>query len=325
MNYRTYQVAASGPDVHHDTLLSNIAVTAFADGVDGLIGSDLFPEVPVGKQSDRYPIIDKGAFLTIPNTRRAPRTLAERVEFQVSSDRYFADNYALAGEIALEDLANADMAFGLRENTVKLVTNNMLRDQEQLIVNIVTSATNVGSGVVLSGGDLWSDFVNSDPIGDVTTAHAFIRSRTGLIANVAAIDWDTFQIVRRHPDLLDQYKFVRGGQLDMPQVADAFNVDRILISRAVVEQAREGGTSSMTSMWGNNCLLAHVEPGVSMQTRTLGLRFKWRPAGFPSDMGVVTKREEGAGQRWVEVIEAHRFQDEKIIASDLGYLISSTL
>src|SRR3990167_6622086 len=323
--YRTYQVAASGPDVHHDTLLSNIAVAGFASGVDGFIWNQLFPEVPVAKQSDRYAIIDKGAFLRIHDTTRAPKTEAKRVEFQVSSDQYFADNYALAGENALEDLANADVSFQLRANTTRLVVDGLLRDQERRLYNLVTSATNVCSGVILGAGVRWSNFVNSDPLGDVTTAHAFIQQRTGLIANVAAMDWDTFQIISRHPDLLDQYKYTQGGMLTEANVAAAFRVDKLLISKAVQENSREGGTSSMTSMWGNRCLLAHVEPGVSLETRTLGLRYRWRPAAFPTDMAVSTRREEGAGTKYIEIVEAQRFQDEKIIATDLGYLIDSTI
>ena len=325
MNFKTYQVAASGPDVHHDSLLSTLAVAAFAQGGDGLIGNDLFPEVPVAKQSDRYAVINKGAFLRIPKTERSPRTEARRIEFQVSSDAYFAKNYALAGEIALEDLANADVSFQLRENTINMVVTDLLRDQEQRIANLVTSATNVGSGVLLAGGDKWNDYVNSDPLGDVTTGHAFIQQQTGLIANVAAMDWDTFQILSRHPDLLDMYKYTRSGMLAVEQIAASFNVERILISRSTKENAVEGGTSSMTSLWGNNCLLAHVEPGVSLQTRTLGLRFKWRPAGFPTDMAANTRREEGAGTKYVEIVEAHRFQDEKLVATALGYLIGTTL
>lgn len=325
MNFRTYQVAASGPDVHHDTLLSNVAVAAFATGVEGLIGNALFPEVTVGKQSDRYAILDKGNFLKIPRTLRAPRTRANRVEFQVSSDTYYADNHALAGEAAIEDIANADAVFRIMENTTNLIVGDILRAQERRIFDFVTSATNVGSGVILTGGARWNDYVNSDPLGDVTTAHAFIKSRTGLIANVAAIDWDTYQLVRRHPDLLDQYKSVRGGMLDEAQVAAAFSVEKLLVSKAVQENAREGGTSSMTSMFGNRCLLAHIQPAAGLETRTLGLRFKWQPAGFPSTMAVITKRDEGAGSRWVEIVETHMFQDEKIIATDLGYLIDDTI
>lgn len=319
----------SGGDAHHDVLLSNLAVSAFDTGVDGLIGNKLFPRVPVGKQSDRYAIINKGAFLRVPNTRRAPRTQANRVEFTASSDRYFADNFALAGEIPLEDLNNADIAFQLRENTTSLVIGDLLRDQEQRIINLVTSASNLGSGTILSGANQWSDFVNSDPLGDVTTGHAFIRKQTGLVANTMAMDWDVFQLIRRHPSLLDMYKYTNGGMLDDTQLKAAFRVDNLLISRAVKENNRESdipaAASSMTALWGTGVLLAHIEPGVSLQTRTLGLRFGWTPPIYPADMAVGTAREEGPGKRNVEIIEAGYYQDEKLVAADLGYLIASVV
>ncbi len=323
--YRTYQVGASGPDVHHDTLLSNVAVVAFDDGTDGLIGNDLFPSVPVNKQSNRYAIIDKGNFLRIPDARRAPGAEARRVEFQVSSDAYFADNFALAAEIPLEDLANADTVFQLRENSTRLVVGNLRRAQEKRIADIVTSATNLGSGTTLSGNSLWSDFVNSNPLGDVTTAHAFIRQQTGLVANTAMIDEDTFQIVRRHPDLLDMFKYTSGGELNEDQIKSVFRVKKLLIGSAVQENALEGGTTSMTNIWGNNCLIAFVGPSTGMRSQTLGLRFVWPAPGFPAPLAAHTRREAGAGTKNVEYIQAEHYQDEKLIATDLGYLIATTL
>src|SRR5690554_6091320 len=116
-DFRSYATATVvGPDAHLDVPLGNVAISAFTDGVTDLIGSQIFPMVEVSKQSDKYYIIDKGAFLrtTKGGAQRAPRTRADRVEFQVSSSRYFAENYALAGEIAAEDLANADRALSLR-------------------------------------------------------------------------------------------------------------------------------------------------------------------------------------------------------------------
>ena len=328
--YRTYAVtAATGPDIHHDTLLSNVAVAAFAVGTDELIADQLFPSIPVGKQSDRYAIIDKGNFLRRPDTvngvLRAPGTEARRVIFEVSSDKYFADGYALASEIPLEDLANADQPFRLRENTTTLITGLLRREQEIRIAQKVTTAANVGSAVALTGTAKWSDFANSDPIADVTTGHAFIRNNTGLVANTLVIDYDTVMIVRRHPELLDMYKYSRSGQITMQELADCFKVGRILVGRAVMENALEGGTSSMTNVWGNNALLAHVEPAVGQQTRTLGLRFNWRPEGFPAPLAVASRREAGAGTRYVEIEEVSMFQDEKIIAKELGYLIADTL
>jgi hypothetical protein len=292
-----------------------------------MIGDQVFPAVSVSKQSDRYPILDKSNFLRNYNdiALRAPKTEARRIEFRVSSDAYFADNYALAIEIALEDLANADLSFMLRENATNLVVGDLRRAQEIRIARTVTSISNIGSGVVLGAGSQWSDFVNSDPLGDVTTAHAFIQQRTGLIANTAIVDYDTYQIIKRHPDLLDMYKYTSGGQVTDPQLAEAFKVGRVLVGRGIMENANDGGTSSMTSIWGRNCVLAHINPAQGLQTRTLGLRFQWQPAGFPAPLAASSRREEGAGTRNVEIIQSEHYQDEKVIARDLGYCIQSTV
>jgi len=323
--YRTY-ATASGADAHHDALLTNISLMAFDTGVDGLIGDQLLPAVPVAKQSDRYAIIDKADFLRNVDALRAPRTQARRVEFSVSSDSYFADNYALATDIALEDLANADNAFNLRANATRLVTGDLIRAQEIRIANLVTSISNIGSGVVLSGGAMWSDFVNSDPIADVTTAHAFVQQRTGLIANTMCVDHDTMMIVRRHPDLLDMYKYTQGGMLNPEQLATVFGVNRILVGRSVRENSLEGGTTSMTNIWGHNVLLAYVQPGAGgMETRTFGLRFQWRPEGFPAPLVASSRRDAGPGTKNVEIIQSEHFQTEKIVARELAYCIQNTV
>lgn len=316
---------ASGKDIHFDVPLSNLAVSAFDDGSESGIAELLMPMVPVGNQSDKYYIIEKGAFLRIPNTLRAPRTAARRVEFNVSSDSYYAHNYALAGENAMEDLANADLAVQLRQNTTRLVVGNLKKDQERRIANLVTSISNVGSGVQLTGVNKWNDS-SSDPIADITTGHAFIRQKTGLKANVAVIDEDTHTIVRRHPLLLDMYKYTSGGELNDQQLREVFKVQRILVGEGIVENALEGASaSSVTNIWGNNVVLAHVGPNTGLQSQTFGLRFQWRNPIFPANMGVSTAVENQAGQKKVEVLEAGYFQDEKVVASELAYVIQNTL
>lgn len=326
MKYRTYQTAPVGGDAHHDVPLSNLAVMAFDTQDADHVGDTLFPEVPVGKQSDRYYIIDGEAFLRVPDTRRAPRDKAKRVEFDVSSDSYFAHNFALAGENALEDLENADLAIQLRQNTTRLVVSVLKRDQELRIANLVTSITNLGSGVILSGANLWSA-ATSDPLGDINTAHAFIRSRTGLLPNVAVVDWDTTMVLRRHPQLLDLYKYTVGGELTDGQLMAVLKVPQVLVGKGVRENQLEGSAaSSMTNIWGNNCLLAHVtKTPTGLQTVSFGLRFRWKNPIFPSDFGVQTKVEAGAGERKVEVVEAGYYQDEKVVARNLSYLINTTL
>lgn len=316
----------SGPNAHVDVPLSNLAISAFADGDDEFIGDQLFPVIQVAKQSDKYYTIEKSAFLRNEETLRAPKTKALRLEFTVNSDSYFADNHALAEENALEDLANADIAIGLRENSARLVATRLRRAQEIRIANLVTSASNLGSGVALSGGDRWSDFISSNPLADVRTAHAFLRQTTGLRGNVGLMDWDTWQIVRHHPDLLDLYKHTSGGQLNLDQLAATFTVDKILLGQGIIENMPEGSTSSsITNIWSNVFMLAHIEPAAGLKTRTLGLRFNWQPAGFPGAMQIERSVQAGAGSRKVEIVEAGHFQAEKVVAADLGYIITGTL
>ena len=316
---------ATGRDLHIDAPLSNMAFRKFSSMTGRFIAGQVFPPIPVGKQSDKYYIIEQDAFLRVPDTRRAPKTKANRVEFDVSSESYYADNYALAGDNALEDLSNADSALMLRENTTNVVIDGLLIDQEVRVANTVTSISNVGSGVILTGNKKWGDFVSSSPLSDVTTGHAFI-ALSGMEANVAITDKDTLAIVRRHPELLDMYKYTSGGELTDAQLMEVFKVSKFLIGRGVKQNAKEGGTSSITNIWGNNFVLAYIDPNPKgKQVVTLGGAFRWQPAGFPAPFAVERQREDGAGSKKIEVIEANYFQDEKIIASALGYAITSTL
>lgn len=309
---------------HINTPMSRIAVEAFSRG--NFVGPALFPITGVEKQSDLYYTIGKNTWLRGPtSTLRAPKTAPRRVEFDVSTDSYFAHNYALAGENSFEALANADNPIALRQRTVNKVTEDLLLDLELRIKNKVTSISNIGSGVSLTGANKWSDYVNSDPVADVSTGAAFVRGQTGLIINTMVMDWDTYQITRRHPVMLDMYKYTQGGLLNDAELREVFKIDRILVSTGIYNAAVEGATASITNVWGNNCLLAYVDPAApSLRTVTFGLGYRWTPEGVPAPMQVSVYNDPDPGKR-TEVVDVSYYQDEKIVAPQLAYLIGSTL
>lgn len=324
----------TGNSGHIDVALSNYAVMAFDTGVDGMIGNLICPAVPVSRQSDKYHILEPRAFFTdeANAARRAPRTEAARVEFQTSSDQFFCDNYALASEFGLEEKANLDavLAANLGMMRTKVVTDKLVRAQEIRIANILTSISNIGSGVVLTGTSKWSDAVNSDPVGDVDSGMAFIQAKTGIIANTLAMDWNTAQVLRRHPTLLDMYKYTKGGTVTMDEMAMAFSVDRILLAKAIKENRKEGvATSSMTNIWGNNAILLYVPPGNTAnfdQPAAAVTRFQWADNGiYPANFGVLTATFDLAGQAHKDVYEAGHFQAEKVTAKNFAYAITGTL
>lgn len=313
-------------DVHVDVPLSNIAVEAFSTG--DFVGPQLFPVVDVRKQSDKYYTIGKNSWLRTPSTTlRAPKTSPLRVEFDVSSDSYFSDNYALASENAHEVIANADDPIQLRARTTRFLVDMLMRDQEVRIANLVTSVSNIGSGTLLTAasGNRWSNYISSDPVADVTTGHAFIRSNTGLVANTGLMDWDTYQTVRRHPVLLDMYKYTQGGLVNDAELKEVFKVGRILVSNAIRNRAVENATASLVNIWGNNFLLCHVSPTpTGLRTATFGLAFRWLNPELPAPWGVRVYNDPDPGKK-TEILEAGYYQDEKVVAAQLAYLVGDTL
>ena len=311
-------------DVHIDVPLSNIAVEAFATG--NYIGAQLFPTVDVRKQSDKYYTIGKNSWLRVPtSTFRAPKQSPARVEFDVSSNSYFADNHALATENAHEVIANTDDPIQLRARSTRFLVDQLMRGKELRIANLVTSITNIGSGVILSGGNLWSNYVTSDPVADVTTGHAFIRQNTGLRANTAVMDADTHDVLSRHPVLLDMYKYTQGGLVNDAELKSVFKVDRILVSDSIRNAALENATASLVNIWGNNFLLCHVSPApTGMRTATFGLGFRWLNPELPAPWAVRVYNDPDPGKK-LEIVECGYFEDEKIVAPELSYCISTTL
>jgi len=313
----------TGRDVYFDVPLANVAIKAFQSTED-YVGPRLFPQIPVGKQSGRYYTIDKDTWLRVHNTLRAPKTSARRIEFKVSSDGFFCDNHVLAGDLAKEDLANADNAVNLLNNETNLVVDGLLRGKEDRLAKIVTSISNIGSGVLLTGTAKWSDYVSSDPLADITSAHAFVENNTGLMANTAVLDKDTYQIIRRHPVLLDMYKYTSGGELTDQQLASVFKVQNFWVARGIVNRALEGATASLVNIWGNNVLICRVQPGVSMETATFGLSYRWVPPGIPAPMQVMRYDDPDPSKK-AHVLEVGYYEDEKVVARELAYLIGNTL
>ena len=310
-------------DVYFDIPLGNMAVRAF-QGTEDFVGPRLVPPVDVPKPSGNYYTIDKDTWLLIARDLRGERTSPNRIDFKVSSDTYGVKNRALAHEVAKETLAAADTILRYRENAVRLLSEGLARSMEDRIASLLTSITNIGSGVTLAGGDQWSDSVNSDPKAAVNTGHAFGENNTGLRYNTAVIDKDTYRILRNHPKVRDYTKFVAAGPIADAALKEFLEVDNLWVARGIKNAALEGATASIVNIWGKNVLLARVEPALGPETATLALQFRWAPEGIPGPFQVERYDHWDPGMK-SEIVQVGYYADEKVVAKQLGYLIGSTI
>lgn len=316
-------MGATGRDLHIDVPLTNMVI-GFEP--QGFIVQEIFPTVDVEKQSDVYYKWDKGEFFRIPDTVRAPKTKGRSVVFNVSSDTYYCKNYALVHEEPFEDMANADQILKSRQKRVRALKNLLTLDWEDRVASMITSGSNLGSYTALSGTSQWSDYANSDPVNDVEIGKEAIRSTTGLNANLMIMAHSVYRKLIHHPDLLDRVKYVQKGIVTPDLLAAVFDVDRVIIGKTIKNTGSEGMSDSFSDVWGKNVVLAHVTtaPDVDGKDPSLGYSFRWNAPLLGSRPWVAEIWNDPDGGNF-ENRRVQYYQDEKITASELGYLIASAI
>lgn len=315
----------SGRAIHVDTPLSNVLVQAFETAGD-FVAEKLFPVISVGNQSDKYYILKKESWLQLPDTYRAPKTRARRIEFDVSSDSFYAKNHALGADMALEDLANADNAIRLRESNTAMIATGLLRGLE---ARVATTATTSGNHVLApmrnTGADAWDAVTSADIVTQVSTAHLSIYQATGLRANTLVIDYQSYMYLKQNTRLFERFKYRATGPLlvEDAQIKELLMVDNLYVARSQKNTNNPAQTASISSIWGPAALLCRVEGALSMQTATYGLSFRWTSPTLGTPMAVIRDVEDGAGSSKIEVLEGSYYQDEKVIAKDLAFFINT--
>ena len=316
---KTY-AGATGRDLRIDAPLSNVTI---GYRPRGLIAPDVYPLVQTPNQSGVYYVWGSAEFLRVPSTQRGPGSPAKRVNFTVSSNAYFAKNYALAQELPYEDISNADAALAVKQSAANRIVDGLSLAWEDRLAVTLTSTTNMGSSTSLT--NRWNDHINGAPVEDYFAGKESIRTRTGYDPNVAIFSGFAWARFARHPDVI---KYIRGagdnvggGSVTQQQVANAFQLDKVLVGRGVKNSGGEGLAASFTDVWSTACVLLYVAQNPGLMEPSHGYTFWWQPEGFPGRFATERRRDD---DKKVEIVETHTFQAEQVTASEFGYLIVNT-
>ena len=307
-------------DLHIDVALTNVA-SAYKN--DTLIADKVLPVIPVAKQSDKYYTFGKEAFRLFDDLRANGQESKEVLSYTVGTGNYFCDVHSLKDIVTDEDRANADAPIIPDTDTTEALTNMILLRREYAVASELFNTTTFSSYTsALSGTAKWSDYTNSDPIGDIETAKASVHDNTGRPANVVVMGIEVWRKLRQHPDLLDRVKYTQKGILTPDLVASLFEVDEVLIGGALYETAKEGQTSSFGKIWGNYVLTYYRAPGKqTLKTPNLGIIPSWKIYGGKT-YKVKKYRWEPRGGDMIEVESAY---DVKVTMAAAGYLYSAVV
>lgn len=313
----------TGRDLHIDAVLSNIMV---GRRPQGYIADQLIPVVPVGKQSNVYYKSQyRESILWTPDlTRRAKGGKAREVYFTVSSDTYFAQNFALATRWFDEDIVNEDDPIRLRQKSARLVTDRLLIDYEARIAALANVSTNVGTTYHVATA--WSNTTGSRPFDDLANMVETFRTATSYRPNVLVCPEQVATYLRRSDQFRDVLFGDRGGVASNEQIANLINVNRILVPEIMVNTQGPGetmlGSGNMNPVWGNKVFLAYVaDLTLGEEQDTWMTAFRWTDPifGTPWAIRAFPHDDEARSQK----VEASYYQGEKMISTDLGLAIDS--
>jgi hypothetical protein len=311
-------MGATGRDVHIDVPLSNVAI-AFKP--EGMIAHQIAPIVTVNKQSDGFYIWTLDDGFRTEEDDRAPGTEANVVTRNVSSDTYYAKNRALKDRLPYEDIANADAGFIFTERSARaeFVTSKLLLNWEVRVASQCTSTSNVGSSSTVASA--WSDYDNSDPLGDIDTGINNVEGAIGYRPNRVVIGGDAWNNMKQNATLISriygQQTGAKGRLVQPAQVANILEVDEVLIGRAFQNTSDEGQTATLSRIWGDHVLIHYTPKTARKDTPAFMYSFRW---GKVMNM---TAQVHQLPRAKAEEVEVGYYQDEKITFANAGYLLTN--
>jgi len=308
--------------VHIDAPLTNISV-AVMQSSENYIAEKVFPSIQVDKQTNKYFIFTREDFLRDQMQRRGSGEESAGSGYNLTSDTYSCDVWALHKDITDQHRLNSDDPLNPDRNAAMfLAAQAMLRKEKEFVDTFFTTGV---WGTSATPSVQWQDQAGSDPLGDVETARGSILSKTGLEPNTLVLGYNVFKNLKNHPDIVDRVKYTSDRSVSEDVLARLFQVDRVLVAKAVMDTGSEGkSASSVGFIAGNHALLVHVAPNAGIETPTAGLTFAWSGLGGGNGLGAAVKKFR------MEQLESDRIElqlafDMKAVATDLGYFFPSAV
>ena len=310
--------------VHVDAILTNISV-AYMQRAENFIADKVFPIGPVDKQSDKYFTYTQNDWVRDEAQVRADGTESVGSGYNITTDNYYADVYAIHKDVGDQTRANADAPINVDREAAEFVTHRLLTRREiQFNTDFMKTGVwaNDVTGVAASASTgqtlQWDDYTNSDPIEDIEEGKSDILSVTGLEAITLVLGYDVFRALKNHPDLVDRIKYTSSQTITEDMIARMFDIERVMVSKSIKATNREGASQAYAFTTGKTALLAHVAPSPGVLTPSAGYTFSW--TGVSQGMGLTI----GTSSFRLESLRATRVEaelafDNKVVSSDLGY------
>jgi hypothetical protein len=276
-------------DVHPvDPIITQLAVS-YAQAMDNFIALKVFKPIMQDDPSGQYFIFPKNDWFRDEMQRRAPGTPAEVTGFGLNTAHFQTSVFALKEILDQQVRAASQLANLERAKVRHLVQKYLIRLETQWATDYMTTGI---WGTDYAVTNQWSNMSTGDPRGDVIAGKGLVLGTTGQEPNTMVVGYPTWQAIKQHPELLDQFKYTSPDSITQEMAARFFEIDNFLIARAVKATNREGETPAYSFVIGKMAWLGYVDPAPTPEegTPTAGNIVFWSECtdGLPNANAGVT-------------------------------------
>lgn len=303
-------------DLHIDAALSNLSISY---APSGFIADLVAPITTVTKESDKYYVWDRADSFRSQDDKRAPGAVAKTIDFGLSTDSYYAEEFALRTRILWREMENADVALKLEQSKTKKLKDALLIGREKRVAALMLATGSYASGlsVTLSGTSQWSHASYAgDIIKEIDAGKEAVRLACGMMPNTIIIPAAVIPTMTNHSTFRDHYKYTANdlAGTGLPPVLRGL---KVLVPGVQNTTSNEGAASAAVGdVWGKNIVIAYVDPTDALDSFTLAKTFR---------KGSNEVRKYDIDAEKATYVENSILEDVKIVSNVAGYLIKAVI
>ncbi len=306
-------------DVHVDRLLTHMSL-AYMNEPSEYHAAEMFPEVPVNKQSDLYALYTKNDWFRDEAQLRAPGTESSGGGYNLDfTNSYLCQNWSFHKDIAEEIRKNADMPINMDLDATRFVTERLRLRKERLWTSKFFAAGIWATDKTPT--KLWNDYADSNPHVDIEAGIDSIISVTGRKPNRFLMGRPVWTQLRHHPDIMDKIKYTQLGVLAEELLGVLIGIKKVKVGNAIYATNEEGATEAYSYIYGKHALLSHAADRPGLLTPSAGYTFVWK--FLPSK--TIFIRRIPMPLKTADRVEGHIYIDMKVTGADLGYFFEDVV
>ena len=279
-----------------------------------------FAPVSVPSSSGTYFVYDQKYWMADALKERAWGGDFAEGGFGMSTDTYATVQWASSHQIPDEVEADNQSAMSLYDAGTERLAQMLMIRHERLFAAVAMTTSVWGTDA--TGGttsDKWSDYANSDPVGDIRTGKRTISQAIARTPNKLVMGEIVYDKLVNHPDLIDRIKYTQSATVSTIEqaLAACLGVEELLVSEAIYNTANEGQTGSYSAIIDDDALLLYAPKSPGIMVPAAGYCFHWEPGG---GTGMMSRYYDDGKDS--EVLKVKTQVDFEVVASGAGYFFS---